>query len=85
MGSGGLFGKGLFQGTQKSLDFIPVQQSDFIFSVVVEELGFLGGTVTILALRFPANPFHKDHPRLRRPVRRADRHRIFGHVPVPDL
>lgn len=52
MGSGGLFGKGLFQGTQKSLDFIPVQQSDFIFSVVVEELGFLGGTVTILVYTF---------------------------------
>ena len=52
MGSGGFFGKGLFQGTQKSLDFIPVQQSDFIFSVVVEELGFLGGTLTILVYAF---------------------------------
>lgn len=41
IGSGGFFGKGLFNGTQKSLDFIPVQQSDFIFSVVVEELGFI--------------------------------------------
>lgn len=48
IGSGGLTGKGLFQGTQKNLDFIPVQQSDFIFSVVVEELGFLGGAVVIL-------------------------------------
>ena len=48
IGSGGFWGKGLFQGTQKSLDFIPVQQSDFIFSVVVEELGFLGGAVVIL-------------------------------------
>ena len=52
IGSGGLFGKGLFQGTQKSLDFLPVQQSDFIFSVVVAEPGFLGGTVTILAYAF---------------------------------
>lgn len=48
IGSGGFFGKGLFHGTQKSLDFIPVQQSDFIFSVVVEELGFIGGAVVIL-------------------------------------
>lgn len=48
IGSGGLTGKGLFRGTQKSLDFIPVQQSDFIFSVVVEELGFLGGACLIL-------------------------------------
>ncbi|MCI8608219.1 MAG: rod shape-determining protein RodA [Firmicutes bacterium] len=43
IGSGGFRGMGLFRGTQKTLDFIPVQQSDFIFSVVGEELGFLGG------------------------------------------
>lgn len=48
IGSGGFWGKGLFHGTQKSLDFIPVQQSDFIFSVVCEELGFLGGAFVIL-------------------------------------
>jgi len=48
MGSGGFFGKGLFKGTQKALDFIPVQQSDFIFSVIVEELGFLGGAFVII-------------------------------------
>lgn len=48
IGSGGFTGKGLFQGTQKTLDFIPVQQSDFIFSVVVEELGFLGGFAVVL-------------------------------------
>lgn len=48
MGSGGFFGKGLFNGTQKELDFIPVQQSDFIFSVIVEELGFIGGLAVIL-------------------------------------
>ena len=48
IGSGGFFGKGLFHGTQKSLDFIPVQQSDFIFSVVVEELGFIGGAAVVL-------------------------------------
>ncbi len=47
IGSGGLFGKGLFNGTQKSLDFIPVQTSDFIFSVIGEELGLLGGLLVI--------------------------------------
>lgn len=52
IGSGGLAGKGLFQGTQKNLDFIPVQQSDFIFSVVVEELGFLGGTAVVFLYAF---------------------------------
>lgn len=54
IGSGGVFGKGLFKGTQKSLDFIPVQQSDFIFSVVGEELGLIGGLalITLYSLLF---------------------------------
>ena len=52
IGSGGFTGKGLFHGTQKNLDFIPVQQSDFIFSVVVEELGFIGGAAVILIYGF---------------------------------
>ncbi len=47
IGSGGLFGKGLFEGTQKSLKFLPVQESDFIFSVIVEELGFIGGAAIV--------------------------------------
>lgn len=47
IGSGGLFGKGLFNGTQKSLEFIPVQTSDFIFSVIGEELGLVGGAAVI--------------------------------------
>lgn len=42
IGSGGLFGKGLFQGTQAQLNFLPAHHTDFIFSVVGEELGFLG-------------------------------------------
>lgn len=48
IGSGGISGKGLFQGTQKELDFLPVQKSDFIFSVIVEETGFIGGTLIVL-------------------------------------
>ncbi len=52
IGSGGLTGKGLFQGTQKGLDFIPVQQSDFIFSVIAEELGFIGGAAVVLLYAF---------------------------------
>jgi len=47
IGSGGFFGKGLFQGTQKDLDFLPVRNSDFVFSVIVEELGFIGGAIVI--------------------------------------
>ncbi|MEG1584779.1 MAG: FtsW/RodA/SpoVE family cell cycle protein, partial [Anaerovorax sp.] len=47
-----LFGKGLFQGTQKELKFLPVQKSDFIFSVIVEELGMIGGAVVIALYTF---------------------------------
>jgi rod shape determining protein RodA len=42
VGSGGLLGKGFTEGTQKRLAFLPAQHTDFIFSVVGEELGFLG-------------------------------------------
>jgi rod shape determining protein RodA len=42
IGSGGLLGKGFTEGTQKRLDFLPEQHTDFIFSVVGEELGFIG-------------------------------------------
>lgn len=47
IGSGGVSGKGLFAGTQKELDFLPVQKSDFIFSVIVEELGLIGGVLIL--------------------------------------
>ena len=47
IGNGGLTGTGLFNGTQKELDFIPVQTSDFFFSVVGEELGLIGGLMVI--------------------------------------
>ncbi len=47
IGSGGFTGKGLFQGTQKSLDYLPVAKSDFIFSVIGEELGFIGCAAVI--------------------------------------
>lgn len=49
IGSGGLFGKGLFGGLQSQLHFLPAQHTDFIFSVVGEELGFLG-TLFLLGL-----------------------------------
>lgn len=42
IGSGGLAGKGLGQGTQSNLHFIPARHTDFIFSVLGEELGFIG-------------------------------------------
>lgn len=42
IGSGGLFGKGFTLGTQKRLAFLPEQHTDFIFSVIGEEFGFIG-------------------------------------------
>ena len=42
IGSGGVFGKGLFQGTQSHLEFLPESKTDFIIAVVAEELGLVG-------------------------------------------
>jgi rod shape determining protein RodA len=52
IGSGGLFGKGFTRGTQKRLDFLPEQHTDFIFSVVGEELGFVGVVAILLVFGF---------------------------------
>jgi rod shape determining protein RodA len=49
IGSGGLLGKGFMQGTQTQLRFLPAQHTDFIFSVLAEEWGFIGSAVVILA------------------------------------
>lgn len=43
LGSGGFFGKGLLNGTQGYLNFVPEKQTDFIFTMLAEELGMLGG------------------------------------------
>jgi len=48
IGSGMLFGKGLFEGTQSQLDFLPENHTDFIFAVVGEELGFIGVVCLLL-------------------------------------
>ena len=48
IGSGMLFGKGLFGGTQSQLNFLPENHTDFIFAVVGEELGFIGAAFLLL-------------------------------------
>jgi rod shape determining protein RodA len=48
-GSGGVFGKGFLQGTQSHLNFLPEKQTDFIFTMLAEELG-LAGALTLLAI-----------------------------------
>lgn len=47
IGSGGLWGRGLFNGTQTQGNFIPEQHTDFIFSAIGEELGFIGALVVV--------------------------------------
>ncbi len=49
LGSGGIFGKGFLQGTQSHLNFLPVKQTDFIFTMLAEEFGIVGG-LFLLAL-----------------------------------
>ena len=49
IGSGGTFGKGWMKGTQSHLDFLPEKHTDFIFSMLGEEFGFLG-TISVIGL-----------------------------------
>lgn len=51
IGAGGLWGKGLYNGTQNQLNFLPEQHTDFIFSVLAEETGFVG-VMIVLTLYF---------------------------------
>jgi rod shape determining protein RodA len=50
IGGGGLWGRGLFQGPQTQGNFVPVNESDFIFTVIGEEAGFIGAAITLLLL-----------------------------------
>ncbi|UCE67047.1 MAG: rod shape-determining protein RodA [Candidatus Zixiibacteriota bacterium] len=48
VGAGGLFGQGFLQGTQTKLNFLPEQHTDFIFSVLAEQFGFVGCLIVML-------------------------------------
>ena len=50
IGGGGMWGAGLFQGPQTQGNFVPVNESDFIFTVIGEEVGFIGAAITIVLL-----------------------------------
>ena len=50
VGSGGLFGKGYLNGTQNQMGFLPAKHTDFIFSTIAEEFGFIGAVVVVLVL-----------------------------------
>jgi len=49
LGSGGLFGRGFLQGSQSHLNFLPEKQTDFVFTMLAEEFGMIGG-LTLLGL-----------------------------------
>ena len=84
IGSGGFIGQGLFEGTQSQLNFLPENHTDFIFSVIGEELGFVGA-IFVLFLFFVLLYRTYDFPLfggcLRQPARLWD---LF-HVALPDL
>jgi len=52
IGSGGLFGKGIGEGRYTELGFLPRSHNDFIFSVIGEELGFVGATIVLAVIFF---------------------------------
>lgn len=52
IGSGRFFGKGLFKGTQTKLGFVPEKHTDFIFSLICEEFGFLGASIVVFLYLF---------------------------------
>lgn len=52
IGSGGFLGKGILNGTQSSLHFLPANHTDFVFSVIAEEFGFLGSVVVLSLYAF---------------------------------
>ena len=51
-GSGGVFGKGFLQGTQSHLNFLPERHTDFIFTMLAEEFGLVGGLLVLLLFAF---------------------------------
>ena len=50
LGSGGFWGKGFLQGSQAQLDFLPEKQTDFIFTVIAEQFGFVGSLAVLVLL-----------------------------------
>ncbi|NKC12314.1 MAG: rod shape-determining protein RodA [Gammaproteobacteria bacterium] len=52
IGSGGVYGKGLFNGTQSQLEFLPERSTDFIFAVLSEEFGFTGVVILLMVYAF---------------------------------
>ena len=84
VGSGGWMGKGLTNGTQAQGDFLPVQTTDFVFAILAEELGFIGGMVVFALFVAAALAGARRRLALARPVRDDVRrgHRLDAPVPA---
>lgn len=78
IGSGGFWGKGLFQGTQTNLSYVPEQQTDFIFTAVGEQLGFVGSASLIAAFGFVCYRIFRAMRLAKDPLGRLIAAGIFG-------
>ncbi|MTB52672.1 rod shape-determining protein RodA [Lewinella sp. W8] len=76
--AGGLKGKGLWGGTMTRFDYVPAQNTDFIFCTIAEEQGFLGSTVVILTFLFLMWRISQIAERQKRPFVRAYAYGILG-------
>ena len=83
IGSGQILGKGLFQGTQTNLSYVPEQETDFIFTAVGEQLGFLGGVLVIVGFLIMVWRLPRYRSQRPGPVRGARRRRGRRHDHVP--
>ena len=83
VGSGGFDGQGLFHGAQTQGQFVPAQQTDFIFTVAGEELGFVGAALVVVLARAGAVAGRADRRPRRGPLRPAggDRRALLVRVP----
>ena len=66
IGSGGIFGKGFLMGTQKNMNFLPEHHTDFIFSVIGEEFGFIGCAFILLIYFLFLNKIAKSILKIKR-------------------
>jgi rod shape determining protein RodA len=76
--AGGLKGKGLWEGTMTRFDYVPEQNTDFIFCTIAEEQGFLGSTVVVLTFLFLMWRISHIAERQKRPFVRAYGYGILG-------
>jgi rod shape determining protein RodA len=80
VGSGGTLGKGWLEGTQKNMNFLPEHHTDFIFSIVGEEFGFIGSVILLLFFVILFWRLTVAIKEIRVPERRIATAGIFGYL-----